>query len=109
VAGRGQEARGGGCCGGSSCARNEQEEWEKGENGGDGVAPIFSGHSDVGDGQWRAPRSGKEWGEGCGGLAQWSGAVGWPAQAQSQRVRAGGVPRCKTGVAGWLPGGLGPQ
>jgi hypothetical protein len=93
VAVREQEAG----CGGSSRAQEEQHEGEKGKNGDDGAAPLLNGHGGVGDGWGRAPRSGKEWGEGVGEPTRRSGGVGWLAPTRSRWA------------AGWLPGGPGPQ
>jgi hypothetical protein len=69
-AGRKQEGRG------VAVARDVPEKnkrREKGKNGGDRAAPLLNGNDGVGDGWRRAPRGGKEWGEGGG----WGTAVGW--------------------------------
>jgi hypothetical protein len=82
---------------------------KKGKNGGDGAAPLLNGHGGVGDGWGRAPRSGKEWGEGCGGASSVVRCRGVAGTGPESAGKGGRCAPAQNRVAGWLPGGLGPQ
>jgi hypothetical protein len=80
------------------------------------AAPLLNGHDEVGDGRWRAPRGGKEWGRGVGGSTTVGrrGVAGTglePMGAGGRRVQAqnrGGGVAARWGL-GIVPGGVGQK